>query len=130
MTNRVRMLSDESRNIVVQPSVVARDGQMEGIPVALMEAMAAGKPVVASALSGIPELLEDGVSGLLVPSADADALAAALERLLNAPQVAGSMGEEGRRKVAREFDLAGTVTQLMNAIGRDLRSPAHPQHAS
>jgi glycosyltransferase involved in cell wall biosynthesis len=91
--------------------------------VALMEAMAAGKPVVASALSGVAELVEDGVNGLLVAPGDAEALAVALERLLDGPQVARSMGEQGRRKVAREFDLRETVAQLLKALDRHLQPP-------
>ncbi|MBW3533826.1 MAG: glycosyltransferase, partial [Gemmatimonadetes bacterium] len=67
--------------IVVHPSVVLGDGMRDGIPVALMEAMAAGAPVVASRVSGIPELVEDGVNGLLVEPEDAGALAAAIRRL-------------------------------------------------
>ncbi|HEX9050134.1 MAG TPA: glycosyltransferase, partial [Anaeromyxobacter sp.] len=70
---------------MVLPSVRARDGQMEGIPVALMEAMAAGVPVIATRLSGIPELVEDGASGLLVPERDAAALAGAMARLAGDP---------------------------------------------
>jgi len=107
-----------SASVVVQPSVVAADGQMDGIPVALMEAMAARKPVVASALSGVPELVEDGVSGVLVPAGDADALAEAVERLLTQPPVARWMGEQAHRKVAHEFELGDTVRALLAEIDR------------
>lgn len=102
--------------LVVQPSVVAPDGQMEGIPVALMEAMASGRAVVASRLSGIPELVEDGASGLLVPPGDAAALASALRSLLEDPARAREMGARGRERVAREFRLADNVAALLERM--------------
>ena len=69
---------------------------MEGIPVALMEAMASGVPVVATRLSGIPELVEDGVTGLLVEPHDPDGLAAALERLLADDELAARLAAAPR----------------------------------
>lgn len=103
------------------PSVrVARTGQMEGIPVALMEAMAAGLAVVASRLSGIPELVGDGVEGLLVPPNDAAALAHALERLRD-PELRERLGRAGRIKVAAEFSLAANVARLAELWQRTRR---------
>ena len=99
-------------DLFVLPSIVAPTGQMEGIPVALMEAMASRLPVVSTRLSGIPELVEDGVSGLLVAPADERALAAALIKLCNDSQLRRDMGERGRRRVAEEFQLGGNVAQL------------------
>ena len=69
----------------VLPSIIAGDGQMEGIPVSLMEAMASGRAVISTSISGIPELIDDGVSGLLVPPDDATALARAMHSLLASP---------------------------------------------
>jgi colanic acid/amylovoran biosynthesis glycosyltransferase len=112
--------------VFVLPSIVAPDGQMEGIPVALMEAMAAGRPVVASALSGIPELVEDGVSGFLVQPGDAPAIAAAVERLLADPALGLRMGERGREKVDREFRLDGTIADLVALIDQHAE-PADPE---
>ena len=103
-------------SIFVLPSVVAPDGQMEGIPVALMEAMAAGRPVVASDLSGIPELVQDGVSGLLVPPGDAAGIAAAVRRLIDEPGLGRELGERGREKVEREFRLDVNVADLLSEI--------------
>jgi glycosyltransferase involved in cell wall biosynthesis len=97
---------------MVLPSVTSRDGQMEGIPVALMEAMAAGVPVVATRLSGIPELVRDGESGLLVPERDAAALAAAMERLARDATLAARLSEGGRRTVRNGFDRARNVARL------------------
>jgi glycosyltransferase involved in cell wall biosynthesis/tRNA A-37 threonylcarbamoyl transferase component Bud32 len=106
--------------VVVQPSVVAADGQMEGIPVALMEAMAAGRPVVASRLSGIPELVEPGHQGLLVPSGDADALAEAIARLLADGEEAARMGRAGVARVGELHDLAATTAALLARLDREL----------
>jgi colanic acid/amylovoran biosynthesis glycosyltransferase len=95
----------EAADVVVQPSVVLRSGKTEGIPVALMEALAAERAVVASEVSGIPELVVDGVTGVLVPPGDAAALADAIERLLDDPALRARLGTAGRRKVLEEFDL-------------------------
>lgn len=99
-------------DLFVLPSVVAPTGQMEGIPVALMEAMASRLPVVSTRLSGIPELVEDGVSGLLVPPADEAALAEAITTLCSDTQLRQRLGERGREKVVEEFDLRESVARL------------------
>lgn len=104
-------------DVFVLPSVIQSDGQMEGIPVALMEAMAAGLPVVTSELSGIPELVEDGVSGVLVRPGSADGVAAAVRELLERPDRARPMGERGRAKVREEFDLAVCAGRLLELLG-------------
>jgi colanic acid/amylovoran biosynthesis glycosyltransferase len=95
----------ESADVVVQPSIVLRSGKTEGIPVALMEALAAERAVVASEVSGIPELVVDGVTGVLVPPGNPAALADAIERLLDDPALRARLGSAGRRKVLEEFDL-------------------------
>jgi len=105
-------------SLFVLPSVVARDGQMEGIPVSLMEAMASELPVVASSLSGIPELVEDGDSGYLVQPGNAVQLAAAIERLLRDPALAQRMGTCGRRTVERQFRLDRCVANLLEHLDR------------
>lgn len=102
--------------VVVQPSIVAPDGQMEGIPVSLMEAMAAGKPVIASDLSGIPELVEHDKTGLLVKPGEAAGLSAAIRELLSKPERCAGMGQAGREKVTREFVLPTTVEQLLHRL--------------
>jgi colanic acid/amylovoran biosynthesis glycosyltransferase len=96
----------------VQPSVVAANGQMEGIPVALMEAMACGVPVVATALSGVPELVRDGVTGLLVPPRDPGALAEAVLGVFRHPLAAADRAAAGRQLVQEEFSLSRSAGQL------------------
>jgi glycosyltransferase involved in cell wall biosynthesis len=99
-------------DVVVQPSIVANTGQMEGIPVSLMEALASEAPVVATRISAIPELIEHERTGLLVPEQDADALAQAIERLLLDRPLATRLGREGRRHVLANYTLKGNVRSL------------------
>jgi len=99
-------------DILVLPSVPTRKGKREGIPVVLMEGMASGLPVVASALSGIPELVESDRTGLLVPPRDSVRLADALQRLLRDPKLRLQMGRRGQRKVLRDFNLQTNVAAL------------------
>jgi glycosyltransferase involved in cell wall biosynthesis len=110
----LRML--EQADVVALPSIQTKSGKMEGIPVALMEPLACEVPVISTRISGIPELVEDGVTGLLVPPADPAALAGALERLARAPELGLRMGRAGRAKVLREFDLAANTAQLANRM--------------
>jgi aminoglycoside phosphotransferase (APT) family kinase protein len=107
------------RPIFALPSVVLRDGMMDGIPVALMEAMAAGAPVVASRISGIPELIEDGENGILVDPGDSSALAESIVRIARDPVLAHSLGRKGARKVRAQFSLDTCTRQLLNLIDRE-----------
>jgi len=103
-------------HVLVQPSIIDSAGRREGIPVTLMEAMATGLAVVASRLSGIPELIEDGRSGLLVEPGDARALADALARLRAEPELRAGLGREARARVGAEFDLRAGAGRLAGAI--------------
>jgi glycosyltransferase involved in cell wall biosynthesis len=106
-------------DVMVLPSVVTASGKKEGIPVALMEALATELPVVATAISGIPELIEDGKTGLLAPERDAHALAAALQRLYDDPELGKQFGAAGREKVLREFNLQANTALLSNLLAQD-----------
>lgn len=103
-------------HLLAAPSVPTRSGRREGIPVVLMEAMACGLPVVASRLSGIPELVEDGTSGLLVPPRDPVALADAIERLADDGDLRRRLGAAARATVLAEFDAALNARQLRARI--------------
>ncbi len=99
-------------NCYVQPSIVTPSGKMEGIPVALMEALACQLPVVASNLSGIPELVRPGQTGWLAPPADAPALARALAEVFANPRQARQLAAAGRWLVLQEFSLRPNVQRL------------------
>jgi glycosyltransferase involved in cell wall biosynthesis len=77
----------------------------EGQPMAVLEAMAHGLPVIAGAVGGIPELLDHGRCGLLIPPGEVDALVEALRRLLTEPHTRADLGAEARRRVLAEFDI-------------------------
>lgn len=96
----------------VLPSLITPAGKMEGLPVSLMEALACAVPVIASNLSGIPELVRPAETGLLVPPANAEALAEAMMRVWRNPAEAARMAEAGGAVVLREFNLSDNVRHL------------------
>ncbi len=100
-------------DVLVAPSVPTAGGKREGLPVVLIEALAAGVPVVASHLSGIPELVETDVTGITVPPGDSVAIADALERLAHDPALRARLAEAGRARVAAEFDLDTNARRLI-----------------
>jgi colanic acid/amylovoran biosynthesis glycosyltransferase len=116
----------DGADVVVQPSIVLASGKTEGIPVALMEALAAERAVVASAVSGIPELVVDGVTGVLVPPDDAAALALAIERLLDDPGLRARLGQAGRQKVLAEFDLHKNTVLLAERFRESVAAGPDP----
>jgi len=87
--------------------------EMEGLPLVVLEAMAQGKPVVATAVGGTPELVVHGETGLLVQPGDVEALTAALAQLLADPEQARRMGEAGRERVQREFGAAAMARRIL-----------------
>lgn len=93
-----------SANILLAPSVTSKDGDQEGIPVSMMEAMAMGLPVVSTQHSGIPELVQNGISGFLVPERDVDGLAEKLSYLIEHPEVWPIMGRAGRTHVEEYYN--------------------------
>lgn len=104
---------DEIREHYERADVFALPSFAEGLPVVLVEAMAMGLPVVASRITGVPELVEEGVSGELVAPGRGDDLAGALARLLSeSPERRAEMGRAGRRRVEAEFDVERTAAEL------------------
>lgn len=116
----------------VQPSIIAPSGKMEGIPVALMEALATGLPVIATDISGIPELVQPGKTGYLVPPADAQALASQITAVYQNPQQAHEYALAGQQLVLEAFELSKNVTQLAQLFRQTAQSKngkdASPYH--
>jgi len=113
-TDEVRRLMAES-DVIVAPSVPTADGRREGIPVVLMEGLGTGLPAIASRLSGIPELIRDEETGLLVPPRDAAAIAEAIHRLARNPTLRRQLAEAGCELVQREFHVV-TNTLLLRRL--------------
>jgi colanic acid/amylovoran biosynthesis glycosyltransferase len=106
-------------HIFVLPCVTAADGDQEGVPVVLMEAQAAGVPVISTWHAGVPEVVRDGMSGYLVPERDIDALVLALQRLIERHEQWPTMGLEGRAHMIAEFDVnqaAADVERLYDRV--------------
>ncbi|MDT0353514.1 glycosyltransferase [Pseudonocardia charpentierae] len=106
----------ERADLFVLPSVVARDGQMEGLPVVLLEALASGVPTVSTRLSGIPEIVVDGRTGLLAEPADIDDLHRVLEKVLAGGGDAIEWARAGRELVETEFELNRNVARLAGIL--------------
>jgi glycosyltransferase involved in cell wall biosynthesis len=103
-------------DVQVVPSVPTAEGRREGLPVVCMEGMAAGAVVVASRLSGIPELIEHEVNGLLVPPRNPEALAAALRRIHEEPSLRARLAAQGAERVASDHDLHRNAQRLLGYI--------------
>ncbi len=93
-----------------------RNGDMDGIPTVFMEAMATGRPVVSCAISGIPELVRDGETGLIVAPNDAAALADALARLAADPGLAARLGAAARALVERQHDQRANARRMIGML--------------
>ena len=108
----------ETANCYIQPSIVTSSGKMEGIPVALMEAMASKIPVVATSISGIPELVKDGETGWLVPPENVYSLANAITSIYAGPAEAQRRAQRGRQLVISEFELYTNTRKLSSLFAQ------------
>lgn len=98
-------------SVLAAPCVVGADGDRDGLPTVLLEAMATGCPCVSTDVTGIPEVLRDGDTGLLVPQHDALALALALGRLLGDPGLGQTLAHAARQQIERSFDIHRNAAQ-------------------
>lgn len=114
----------ERADVFVLPCIEAGDGDMDGIPVSLMEAMAMEIPTVSTYISGIPELIENEHSGLLVPEKDPKSLADAIQRLLRDEGLRARLGKNGRCRVQKDFNIHKNVTQLANLFEKYVKAQA------
>lgn len=109
----------ETAHVLLAPSVTGADGDEEGIPNSVKEAMATGMPVVSTSHGGIPELVEDGVSGYLVAERDVEAMADRLQHVIDHPQTWAAIGQAARARVVAEFDterLNDELERLYSAL--------------
>jgi glycosyltransferase involved in cell wall biosynthesis len=110
-------------HIFLHPSQTGRDGNQEGIPNSMLEAMATGLPVFATEHGGIPEAIETGVSGVLVPERDDEALARALLNVAQDPGSLSRIGHAGSSAVRKNFDLSAQAQRLEEIYLRMIGSP-------
>jgi glycosyltransferase involved in cell wall biosynthesis len=106
-------------DVIAAPSIVTSNGRMDGIPNVILEAMACRLPVVASKISGIPEVVINGRTGILVEPGNIGDLVDALKKIWEKPQIASAMGEEGRKLIEKHFDVRKKIeefTKLLMAI--------------
>lgn len=102
--------------VLAAPCVIASDQDRDGLPTILLEAMAMGTPCVSTDVTGIPEVLRDGHTGLAVPQRDPEALAAACARLLDDGELRLSLARNGRRLVEEEFDIRENARRIRTLI--------------
>jgi glycosyltransferase involved in cell wall biosynthesis len=111
---------DGIRELYADADIFCLPSFAEGIPVVVMEAMAMGLPVVTTRIMGIPELVDDGTDGLLVPPGRVDPLVEALERLLRSPEERREMGRAARQKVRRDYDVAQSAQRMRAVLEAEL----------
>jgi glycosyltransferase involved in cell wall biosynthesis len=112
---------EEVERLLSRAAVVVLPSHREGLPMALLEAMARGRAVVATPVGGIPSLVEDGCTGLLVPPGDARALRNAIDRLLADPELRRRLGEAARARVTELCSWERVVAETLAAYESALR---------
>ena len=128
LENRVRLLGAVSQEAIVRTlsrtrvfalaCTTERDGGMDNLPTVLMEAMAAGVPCVSTRLAGVPEMVDHGVTGLLVGDRNPDALASALQSILSDPERGAQLGKAGLQRAQTLFAQESTAPQLLRLFAR------------
>jgi len=131
LQNKIKLLGDQPQSVMVNemkradifllPCVAAENGDMEGLPVVLLEAQAMELPVVSSIHTGIPEGIIDGETGFLTPEKDVSAVAEKLEMLINNPSLRLEMGQRGRKHIEERFNAKNEIEKVEKLM-RDLKS--------
>jgi len=118
-----RLSEEETLNEIARSDLLVLPSFMEGLPIVLMEAMAIGVPVVASGVAGIPELVEDGVTGLLFEPSNWSDFRAQIERLMSDEELRTKVTKAGREKVSAEFNTRRSAAEL-SRLFRETNRPA------
>jgi glycosyltransferase involved in cell wall biosynthesis len=119
------------RELLAETTVSVLPSLSEGLSNVLLESMAVGVPVIGTTVGGTPEIIEDGVTGFLIPPRDAESLARAMCRLIEDPQRARAMGLAGRRRIAEHFGIGRMVRQTEQHYVRMLeRATIRPEHGA
>ena len=128
--NQVKFVGYQSqesvRNYLQQTEIFVLSSFAEGLPVVLMEAMAAGVPVIATQIAGVSELVDNGVNGYLVPPGNVAALTEKIEKLIVSPELRTQFSLQGRKKVEQEFNINDEVKRLSLIIRNSLQREKTP----
>jgi glycosyltransferase involved in cell wall biosynthesis len=129
LTKRVILLGyrDDVSDLLASCDVFVLPSLFEGLPLSVLEAMAAGKPVVATAIGGTDEAVVDGVTGLLVPPADPAALAKGIRMVLSDPVLSARLGAAGRARAHEQFSAEAMVRRVSDVYDELLDSRQAPQ---
>ncbi len=111
-------------HIFLHPSETGPDGNQEGVPNSMLEAMSSGLPVFATTHGGIPEAIEDGISGVLVPERDSDALAQRLLKSAARPEMLSAIAQRGAAAVAEKFEQRAQVRKLEDCYFEAMNAPS------
>lgn len=132
VADHVRLLGlrTDIPDVIASFDVAASSSDFEGSPLAIMEYMALGRPIVATRVGGVPDLIEDGVHGRLVSPRDPQALADAIAELLRDPARAAEMGRQARERRESEFAVATMVERIERLYRRLLEGSARPERGA
>jgi glycosyltransferase involved in cell wall biosynthesis len=128
LSDRVHLYGErrDVRDVLANSDLFVLSSSSEGLPLSVLEAMAAGLPVIASRVGGIPELVVDGVTGILVPPGDESALGAALRRLVDDSALRRRLGDAGHARAAERFDLEAFWGAHLALYSRELAKRGLP----
>ncbi len=112
--------------VMAAPCIVGDDGNRDGLPTVLLEAMALGTPCVATDVTGIPEVVQHEETGLIVPQHDPESLSHALERLLDDGQLRRRMAAAVRQLIEAEFDSSATSAKIRRIVAGSSATPLTP----
>lgn len=129
LSSRVEFLGERQDvpEILARSHIAVLCSHWEGLPISILEAMRAGLPVVATHVGGVPELVQHGTNGFLVPGGDIVALVASLQTLIDSPLLRQQMGRAGRIRMLQDFSLDRMIKQYIDLYGKVIEGKLQPQ---